>query len=56
MMSKPGKQTILQYTYCQNISRSKDSQAMKFVELIPYNMRNTFLEKSYTKGGGETIP
>ena len=56
MVSKPGKQTILQYTYCQNISRSKDSQTMKFVELIPYNMRNTFLEKSCTKGGGETIP
>ena len=29
---------------------------MKFVQLIEYNMRNIFLEKSYTKCGGETSP
>ena len=29
---------------------------MKFGQLIEYNMRNTFLEKSYTKCGRETIP
>ena len=29
---------------------------MKFGELIEYNMRNIFLEKSYTKCGGETNP
>ena len=29
---------------------------MKFGHLIEYNMRNTFLGKSYTKCGGETIP
>ena len=29
---------------------------MKFVQLIKYNMRNIFLEKSYTKSGGETSP
>ena len=29
---------------------------MKFGQLIEYNMRNIFLEKSYTKCGGETIP
>ena len=28
---------------------------MKFGQLIEYNMRNIFLEKSYTKCGGETI-
>ena len=28
---------------------------MKFGPLIEYNMRNIFLEKSYTKCGGETI-
>ena len=39
-----------------NISRSKDNQAMKFGQLIEYNMKNIFLEKSYTKCGGETIP
>ena len=27
---------------------------MKFGQLIEYNMRNYFLEKSYTKCGGET--
>ena len=29
---------------------------MKFGQLIEYNMRNTFLKKSYAKYGGETIP
>ena len=29
---------------------------MKFGELIEYNLRNIFLEKSYTKCGGETTP
>ena len=29
---------------------------MKFGQLIEYNMRNNFVEKSYTKYGGETIP
>ena len=38
-----------------NISRSKESQTIKF-QLIEYNMRNIFLEKSYTKYGGEASP
>ena len=29
---------------------------MKFGHLIEYNMRNTFVEKSYTKYDRETIP
>ena len=29
---------------------------MTFGQLIKYNLRNIFLEKSYTKYGGETIP
>ena len=29
---------------------------MKFGQLIECNMRNIFLEKSYTKYGGKTIP
>ena len=29
---------------------------MKFVQLIEYHMKNIFLEKSYTKFGGKTIP
>ena len=38
-----------------NISRSKDNQTMKFGQLIECNMRNIFLEKSYSKCG-ETSP
>ena len=34
-----------------NISRSKGNQTMKFDQLIECNMRNIFLEKSYTKHG-----
>ena len=29
---------------------------MKFGQLIEYNLKNIFLEKLYTKCGGETIP
>ena len=29
---------------------------MKFVQLIELNMRNIFVEKSYPKCDGETIP
>ena len=29
---------------------------MKFGQLIEYNLRKVFLEKSYTKRGAETIP
>ena len=39
-----------------NIWRSKGNQTMKFGQLIECNMRNIFLEKSYTKCGGETSP
>ena len=39
-----------------NISRSKSNQTMKFGQLIGYDIRNTFVEKSYTKYDRETIP
>ena len=55
MTSQPGKQTIAIHIL-PNISRSKGNQTMKFGQLIECNMRNIFLEKSYTKCGGETIP
>ena len=32
------------------------NQIMKFGQLIGYNIKNIFPEKSYTKRGGETIP
>ena len=39
-----------------NISKSKGNQTMKFGLLKEYNMRYTFVEKSYTKFDEETIP
>ena len=39
-----------------NISRSKSNQTMKFTQLIEYNIRKIFLEKSYTKCGEEINP
>ena len=39
-----------------NIASSKNKQAMKSGLLIEYNMRNIFLNISYTKRAGETIP
>ena len=53
--SQPGQQTIAIHILL-NISRSEDNQLMKFGQLIEYNMRNIFVEKSYTKCAGETLP
>ena len=39
-----------------NILRSKGNQTMEFGQLTECNMRNIFLEKSYTKWDGETSP
>ena len=38
-----------------NISRNKDNQAITIGQLIEYNMRNIFLEKSYGKSGSKPI-
>ena len=54
IMSQPGEQTIAIHIL-PNISKSKGSQAMKFGQLIEYNMRNIFVKKSYIKFGGETV-
>ena len=54
MTSQPGWQTIAIHIL-PKISRSKDNQTMKFGQLIEYNMRNIFVERSYTRCGGETI-
>ena len=51
-MSQSGKQTV---PILPNISKSKGNQTMKFGQLMEYNMRNIFLEKSYTKYDVETI-
>ena len=55
MTSQLGQPTIA-IDILPNISRSKGNQAMKFGQLIEHNMRNIFVEKSYTKCAGETIP
>ena len=55
MTLQPGKQTIA-IQILANISTSKRNQTMKFGQLIEYNMRIIFLEKSFSKCGGETIP
>ena len=55
MTSQPGQQTTAIHILT-NISRSKGNQAMKLDQLIEYNLRNIFLEKSYTIYGEETIP
>ena len=54
MTSQPGQQTIAIHIL-PNISRSKGNQTMKFGQLIEYDMRNIFVEKSYTKCAGATI-
>ena len=53
--SQHGSKTIAIHILI-NISRSKGNQAIKLGQLIEYNMKNTFLEKSHTKCGGQTIP
>ena len=55
MTSQPGKQIIAIHVL-PYISRSKNNQTVKFGQLIEYNMRKIFLEKSYPKCGGETSP
>ena len=49
------KQIISTHTL-PNISRSKGNQTNKFGQLKKYNMRNIFLENSYTKCGEEASP
>ena len=55
MTSYHGKQTIAIHI-STNISWSKGNQALKLGQLTEYRIRNVFLEKLYTKYGGETIP
>ena len=55
MTSQTGSQIITRHKLPNNL-RSKDNRTMKFGELIEYNMRNIFLENSYSKCGGEAGP
>ena len=45
MMSQPGYQKIT-IQLLSNISRSKYNQTIKFSQLLEYNERNIFLQKS----------
>ena len=55
MMTQTGQQTIT-IKLLSDISRSKGNQTMKFSQLIEYNIKNIFLEKSSSKCGGVTSP
>ena len=55
MTSQTGKQTITMHIL-PTISKRKGNQTMKFGQLREDNMRNIYLEKSYTKCGEDTIP
>ena len=52
MTSETGQKIIILHIL-HNIPRSKDNQAMKFRQLIEYNVRNIFLEKLFTKYAAE---
>ena len=54
MRSQTGQQIIQMHIL--PTKTMKDNQTMKFGQLIEYNMPNIFLEKSYTKYGGEASP
>ena len=51
---KLAKNTEIKIQRLANISRSTANQGMKHGQLIGYKMKNIFLEKPYTKCGGET--
>ena len=51
MTSQPWKQTNCN-THIAHYPKSKDNQTMKFGQSKENNMRNIFLEKSYTECGG----
>ena len=54
-MSQPEKKKISIHIV-PNISESNCNQTITFGQLIEYETRKLFLEKPYTKCGGETIP
>ena len=49
-------QQIIIIHMLSNISRSKGNQTMDFGQMTENNMRNVFIEKSYTKCSGEASP
>ena len=55
MTLQSGKQTTTKHIL-PNYSRSEDNQTFKFGQLIEYNTKNIFVEKSHAKCDGETVP
>ena len=55
MVSQTGQQ-IVEIHILLNISRNKGNQRMTFGQLLDYNKKTIFLEKSYTKCGAKTSP
>ena len=55
-MTARTEQQLITIYILPNISRTKGDQAMKFCQLIEYNMSNIFLEHSYRKCDGEASP
>ena len=49
-------QQIITIQILPNVPRTRDNQKIKYGRLVKYNMRNIFLEKSYTKYVGEASP
>ena len=54
-MSQTAKQIIALHIL-HNISISKGKQTMKFGQLVEYNMRNIFLQKSYKNMVERLVP
>ena len=54
MTSQAEKQRISMHIL-PNVSRNKGNQTMKFGQFLEYNI-NIFLEKSFIKWDGKTIP
>ena len=48
IMSQPGQQTITMHILTNISGSNKGNQTMTFGQLIEYNLRNIFVEKSYT--------
>ena len=55
MTSQPDKRHNNDNSRIARYLKNKGNQRMKFGQLIEYNIRNIFVEKFYTKCGGETI-
>ena len=53
LMTSQSEQQIITIHKLFNTSRSKSNHTMKFGQVIEFNMKNIFLEKSGKKCGGE---